>query len=214
LLAGFCEITDLDLRLADLFFDFREGVWPARESFWASWLIHKRGRDFVLALAIISCLTWLGSHVSLKLRRWRRQALYLLLVIVLGTGLVSLGKQLSNRHCPWDMQRYGGSVPYTQLFEGTPPGYPRGKCFPAGHASGAYSLMGLYFVFRDRRPVTARALLAASFALGTIFGIGQMARGAHFFSHNVWTAAVCWFVALALYLLLLRSQGQNGEGGA
>jgi membrane-associated PAP2 superfamily phosphatase len=74
--------------------------------------------------------------------------------------------------------------------------------------------MGLYFVFRDRRPVTARALLAASFALGTIFGIGQMARGAHFFSHNVWTAAVCWFVALALYLLLLRSQGQNGEGGA
>jgi membrane-associated PAP2 superfamily phosphatase len=212
--AVICELSDLDLFLADRFYDFQEGIWPARESFWASWLIHQRGRDFVLVLAIISCLAWLGSYANLKLRCWRRQALYLLLVIVLGTGLVTLGKRLSNRHCPWSMERYGGTVPYTQLFHGTPSGFPPGKCFPAGHASGGYALMGLYFIFRDRRPATARALLAASFALGTIFAVGQMARGAHFFSHNVWTAAICWFVALALYLPLLRRQGINAERGA
>lgn len=203
-LAAFCEITHIDLILSDCFYDFRQGCWPARNSFWAEWLIHKRGRDLVVIVASASFLCWLGSLRFSVLRKWRRSALLVLLAIAIGTSLVTLGKDLSNRNCPWDMDRYGGSVPYTTLFEGTPAGQARGRCFPAGHAAGGFSLMALYFAFRDRSDKVALALLMAGFLLGCVFGVGQMARGAHFFSHNVWSAAVCWFTALALYFVLCR----------
>lgn len=203
-LAAFCEITHIDLILSDCFYDFRQGCWPAKNSFWTEWLIHKRGRDLVVITASASFLCWLGSLRFDALRKWRRGALLVLLAIAIGTSLVTMGKNLSNRHCPWDMDRYGGCVPYTTLFEGTPGDQDRGRCFPAGHAAGGFSLMALYFAFRDRNTKLAATLLMAGFLLGCVFGVGQMARGAHFFSHNIWSAAVCWFTALALYLVLCR----------
>lgn len=203
-LAVGCEITRVDLALADRFYDFAAGRWPARDAWWAEWLIHKRGRDLVLVTAVASLLAWALSFGVERLRPLRRGALYLCLAIALGTGSVALGKLFTNRHCPWDIERYGGSVPYTRLFEGSPGGCPPGRCFPAGHASGGYSLMGLYFALRDRRRSLARAGLAFGFILGSIYGYGQMARGAHFLSHTIWSAAICWFILLFLYTLFFR----------
>ncbi|WP_306536099.1 phosphatase PAP2 family protein [Geobacter sp.] len=199
-----CEITHMDLVLADRFYDFAAGNWPARQSWWAEWLIHKRGRDLVAVTASLSFIAWILSFQVPRLRPFRWAALYLVLAIGLGTGLVTLGKDMTGRHCPWSMERYGGSVPYTRLLEGNPPGEKKGRCFPAGHAAGGFSLMGIYFALRDRRITIARAGLAAGLALGTIYGYAQMARGAHFLSHTVWSAGICWSAALGLYLGLRR----------
>ncbi|QSV47237.1 phosphatase PAP2 family protein [Geobacter benzoatilyticus] len=201
LVATACEITHLDLVLADRFYDFTAGNWPARRSWWAEWLIHKRGRDLVAVVASLSFISWVLSYQVARLRTFRWNALYLLVAIVLGTGIVTIGKDLTGRHCPWSMERYGGTVPYTRLFEGNPPGAKKGKCFPAGHAAGGFSLMGVYFALRDRRAGIARAGLITGLVLGTVYGYAQMARGAHFLSHTVWSAAICWFVALGLYLV-------------
>jgi membrane-associated PAP2 superfamily phosphatase len=207
--ASVCELTHVDLYLADHFFDFSAGLWPARDSWWAENLIHKIGRDLIVLIATLSFLGWFISLQSIRLRPFRRTFLYLFLCIILGTGLVTIGKNLSGRHCPWDMLRYGGSVPYTSLLDGTPAGHGGGRCFPAGHAAGGFSLMSLYFALRDRRIYSARTALVCAFLLGAIYGYGQMARGAHFLSHNIWSAMVCWLVALSLYPPLLRQSGQK-----
>ena len=113
------------------------------------------------------------------------------------------------------MSIYGGAVPYTRLFEGTPAGYPRGRCFPAGHASGAFSLVGLYFVARARRSRRAAWWLAPAVLLGAAFALAQQARGAHFLSHNLWAAAVCWYAALALSAAFgRRLAGTDASGTA
>ncbi|RNC69178.1 MAG: phosphatase PAP2 family protein [Desulfuromonadales bacterium] len=202
--AAACEITHVDLLLADQFYDFAAGRWPAKDSWWAQWLIHKRGRDLVAVIAAGSFLTWVLSFQIPRLRSARWAALYLLIAIVLGTGLVTIGKNVTGRHCPWDMERYGGSVPYTRLFEKVPAGHNKGRCFPAGHAAGGYALMASYFALRGRHAGLARAGLAAGLILGSVYGWGQMARGAHFLSHNIWSAAVCWFAAFLLYLPMRR----------
>jgi membrane-associated PAP2 superfamily phosphatase len=49
----------------------------------------------------------------------------------------------------------------------------------------------------------ARAALVFAFSLGTIFSIGRMLQGAHFFSHNVWTAVFCWLICLGSYYAVL-----------
>ena len=59
--------------------------------------------------------------------------------------------------------------------------------------------MCFYFVFRDHSRSLARWMLAAAIAVGLAFSIGQEARGAHFLSHDLTSAAIVWFVQLGLY---------------
>jgi membrane-associated PAP2 superfamily phosphatase len=64
--------------------------------------------------------------------------------------------------------------------------------------------MALYFALRDRNITAARIGLLGGLTVGTLFGYAQMARGAHFLSHTVWSAGICWFIALGLYLIMRR----------
>jgi hypothetical protein len=43
----------------------------------------------------------------------------------------------------------------------------------------------------------ARAVLLAVLAAGALFGWAQLARGAHFPSHTLWSAWLCWVIGVA-----------------
>jgi len=53
------------------------------------------------------------------------------------------------------------------------------------------------------RPALARAGLWLGLAAGLTFSLARMAQGAHFLSHNLWSALVCWVVILALYVAIM-----------
>ena len=74
-----------------------------------------------------------------------------------------------------------------------------GHCFPAGHASAAFAYLAGWFVLR-RSVARAVAMrwLAAALAAGLLLGLAQQVRGAHYMSHTLWTAWICWTVGLAL----------------
>ena len=79
-----------------------------------------------------------------------------------------------------------------------------GHCFPSGHASGRLLPVRLLF----RRPALgnrrfACAGLGRALATGMAFGMVRVAQGAHFLSHNLWSALVCWLVILALYVAIM-----------
>jgi len=211
LMAAACEILDVDIYLADRFFDFSRGIWPARESWWAEWLIHKRGKDLIVAIAAGSLLAWFGSFRVRRLRPLRWRFLYLVLAISLSAGTVSALKKATGQHCPWGLLRYGGDAPYTRIGDPLPQACAPGACFPAGHASGGFSLFAGYFAWRDRRRNVAGRWLGAGAILGSIYGYGQMARGAHFLSHNIWSAIICWLIPLALYLAMRRLLSEESK---
>jgi len=60
----------------------------------------------------------------------------------------------------------------------------------------------LYFFFLNAGPHLRWRGLAIGIAAGVVFGIAQQLRGAHFLSHDLWTAAICWTTAVGLYLWL------------
>jgi membrane-associated PAP2 superfamily phosphatase len=80
-----------------------------------------------------------------------------------------------------------------------PSGVARGRCFPGGHASAGFALMAFYFAWRDTDATLARWFLGVALVAGMVMGWTQMMRGAHFLSHNIWSAWVVWMYLAVLY---------------
>ena len=122
-------------------------------------------------------------------RRLRRGASLMALAAI----TVAVLKHYSPYSCPWDLAEWGGRWPA--------PG--PGRCLPAGHPVTGFMLFGLYFALPERRG--ARLALVAGWSIGLAAGAVQVARGAHFASHVLWTAWIAWAVTLAAASLARRS---------
>ena len=129
--------------------------------------------------------------------------------IALCATVVSGLKFATNMDCPRDLAGFGGDRPYMRLFQDRPDALPRAACFPGSHASTGFSLMAFYFLLLDTRPRLARRLLAAALALGAVFSFGQQARGAHFLSHDLTSAALDWFLLLGLWAAAAKIAGDR-----
>jgi membrane-associated PAP2 superfamily phosphatase len=130
---------------------------------------------------------------------WQQPRLlsYLIIAMLLGPILIGGLKQITARECPWDLARYGGQSAYQALWEQPLFNLAEpGKCFPGGHASGGFSLLALVPLLQGKRRRQA-ALFALT--LGMIMGGSRMMQGAHFLSHNLWSAWICWALVLACY---------------
>ncbi len=97
----------------------------------------------------------------------------------------------------------GGQETYSELLSPRPATDKPGRCWPGGHAATGFTLFALFFMFRDRKPRLAKAGLILAFTLGSIFSVGRMLQGAHFLSHNLWTAVFCWLICLGVYYFVL-----------
>lgn len=174
-----------------------------RDNGWTRHLLHDGGRIAAgIALAACALLAWhgLGSDATRRLRgMWFGLVLLCLL-------LIPALKRGSATSCPWDLQAFGGAVPYVPHWMlGVLDGGP-GHCFPSGHAVAAFAFLPLYFQWRAQRPRVARALLAIVLMMGALFGWAQLARGAHFPSHTLWSAWLCWTVGAAGAWWIARGQ--------
>jgi len=208
-LVALFETTDLDLYLSDLFFDFHRGAFFWKDTWWAKDLIHTGGRLAVAGFGICLGLLWVASFLRKAfcvLTNWRAALVFSIITMAAGPATVACLKVVVNRPYPEHIKRYGGKLEYTRVLEGSPLTEKHYGGFPAAHSAAGYGLFGLYFVLGERRPKLALWGLALALALGTLFAFGQQVRGMHYASHNVWSAAICWFEALALYLGAFRGR--------
>lgn len=194
-----------DFALARVFYVPGSGF-VGRHSFWLEDILHDRAKQALIALAgaaVIAFLCSLQPRFLPRLRPWRRPLGYLVLALVLSTGIITPLKALTNVHCPWSLTEFGGDEVFTPLLSERAPSDKPGRCWPAGHAAAGFSLFALYFALRDRRPRSARFALAAALGLGSVFSLGRMMQGAHFLSHNLWTLLLDWLICLLCYRWLL-----------
>ena len=198
--------TDLDLRLADASYDAPHRLFPWRDTWLADRFSH------VLLKRALTCLALLFIGAALWdwvwPRRWsgllRLQLRVVALSALLVPAAIALLKQLSVSHCPWDLQRYGGSAPYVRLLQAMPSGIDPGHCMPAGHASSALWMISLAVFFLPARPRAAGVALALLLAAG--FGMGwlQQLRGAHFLTHTLWSMWIASAIVAIVTALLAR----------
>jgi membrane-associated PAP2 superfamily phosphatase len=166
--------SNLGIRIADHFFDAASARWIGANTWWASTLLHDGGRWLMRLVALGALVCWVASYRPGASPRLRAAAAYPTLSIVLSTSLVGALKSVTNVDCPWDLERYGG-----QILADVP-------VLPAWAESSRKRWIGLAI------GITVEATLS----------ISQQARGAHFLSHDLTSAALCWLVAVALSIAI------------
>ncbi|MBC5783979.1 phosphatase PAP2 family protein [Ramlibacter sp. USB13] len=200
------DASGLDLPAARLAGGADGFAW--RNSWLLAVLVHEGGRSLAWLLALALCLAawWPVGPLA---RIGQRERLQLALSTLLGALAVSLLKTGSHTSCPWELADFGGLARYVPHWSASVDG-GSGHCFPAGHAASGFTFVGGYFAFRSSHPLLARRWLAASLAAGLVLGLAQQWRGAHFMSHTLWSALVCWGVACLLQAAWPRAW--NAEG--
>lgn len=188
------DASGLDLPFAHLAGSVHGFPW--REQWFLYEVVHEGGRRLAWLLALGLCLAvwWPVGPMRQLSQRTRLQLAVTTLFAALAIALL---KRASFTSCPWDLAEFGGVARYTSHWSGTLDG-GAGQCFPAGHASSGFSFVGGYFAFRPIDLRLARRWLAVAWGSGLAFGLAQQWRGAHFMSHTLWSAVVCWCVAWAV----------------
>jgi len=198
------EQFHIDWWVSSLFFDPELGRFPLRDDWFLEKVMHVGVKNAVVAVGLLVLAAWIASFRLRLLVKWRPLLLFLFVAMVLSSSAISLIKSASGKHCPFDLEQYGGTVPFAGLLERLPQGVTSRKCWPGGHASAGFCLFAFYFAaLKLGRRRMAAAMLAGSLLLGLVLGMGRVAQGAHFVSHNLWSALICWMVILALHELLL-----------
>lgn len=202
-------LTQLDEALIHPYYDSVMHQFVLKKDYLLEMVMHKGLKYLMILIALVTCCVWMVTFKLRRLRRFRKPLFFSFIGMVLATIAVSLTKRFSPHACPWDLSLYGGNQPLLALFEPLPEGISLGQCFPAGHASGGFALWSFYFFFRNHQPKIAKIGLYAGAFFGAVMGWAQMMRGAHFMSHNLWSAWLVWLVLLSLYFISNLSLTNN-----
>lgn len=197
------EFTPLDLAVQNYLYDFKTARWlvDARDATGRA-LFYTGPKIVMIVLGVALLVMALGPAA------WRgrlgfavpvRKNLFVA-VLTLGSvpAFVGMLKSTTNVFCPSEIRAYGGDVPYVRVLECYPANdrpERRGRCFPAGHASGGFALLGLAGLARTSQARMLAVLLGLG--VGGAMGFYQMAKGAHYLSHTVITGLIAWIFFLA-----------------
>jgi membrane-associated PAP2 superfamily phosphatase len=180
------------------------GIWVLEKSIHTNFyfMFYKLPKMLLIAggVGLLATALWhfknkrniLGSH-------------YLLTIFAMGAlpAFISFLKNISQVPCPHNLLEYGGTeLSHSAIYFLVHRNSLAGQCFPAGHASGGFTLLGLIFLTRTRRE--AGYAIALSLVFGWVLGWYQQARGAHFLSHTITTQVLTLSFILLIYKLFYR----------
>jgi membrane-associated PAP2 superfamily phosphatase len=185
----------LDLRVQAWFWDGRDWLIP-KDAGWPHTLAYT-GPKVLLYLFALGLLWAIARPSRAPVWLGRRRAAYLFLCLAVVSVACTQLREVTFMATPRQLTMYGANpgVPHLLLFDAKPPGYPS-DAFPAGHASGGFALLALAFAWSSA--VARRRGVCLALLVGGWMGLYQLARGEHFLSHTLATAALAWLLVAGL----------------
>lgn len=164
-------------------------------------ILHDGSYELAVGLDVKILILYLVNNVlqifgkSQWLGKYKAGLAYLLLSLPIATLTVSLFNPFTSEDCPWSVVDFGGQQPYQSWFYSLwSPLSDSGHCFPSGHASSAHMFFGLYFFSGYYWPTKSSMILTLVIIIGLKFGFDQPIGGAHYISHDLTVALICWFI--------------------
>jgi membrane-associated PAP2 superfamily phosphatase len=172
---------------------------PLRHQWWLETVLHDTARQMATFIYLgLWVMVW---RPVLAFRHFQRsERLEMAVGVTLALLAITAIKRQSLTSCPWDLQAFGGTLTYVSHWRLGVSDGGAGVCFPGGHASSALAFLALVLPGLARPPEStpyqgARRLLVVVLLAGATLGVVQTLRGAHYPSHTLWTAWICWVTA-------------------
>lgn len=189
----------LDLAITRSFYDEARAAFPLSNHWLLKGVLHDAARTVSAtgALALLGLVTaaWAIPRAR-RLHAYRQELLFAVAASFAAAATVGTLKHFSAHACPWDLTWFGGTVTYRPLFGQSAAAPAIHGCFPAAHPLSGYAWLAAGLSLYPLAPQLARRWWSVALALGTLFGVVQVARGAHFPSHVLWSAWMAWAVAI------------------
>ena len=196
----FFGLSDVDVYLQDLFYNFQTHKWIVDESLQPWKFIFYDGiKGILLAIGAIFIMVYIYASLKDRLKSYQKGLLIVVLSSILVPTVVGGLKKTTNMPCPHAEIRYNGELPRTAVWECYSQEYADKKqraCWPAGHASAGFALLSLYFLFHSRR--NKILALSGAMIIGWSMGMYKMLVGDHFFSHTLITMILAWLLILII----------------
>ncbi|MCI5150170.1 MAG: phosphatase PAP2 family protein [Candidatus Electrothrix sp. MAN1_4] len=172
-------------------------AWPAGNRF--PWnILYQFAPIPAILLSVSALFVLLLGFFRARFAPWRKKAVFILLLLAIGPGLVVnvLLKGELGRPRPRQVVEFGGKYQFTQCWQ---PG--RGgsnSSFPSGHAAIAFFLMAPWFVLRNGKKRYAEAFLMTGLLFGTLVGIARVLQGGHFATDVLWSGGILYLIGSLL----------------
>ena len=207
------QLTELDIFVQNFFYNFET----------QNWIIDKNEPilkfffyDGIKILFIIFDVSILFSLIFLRKNKLIQEYKKGLIIVFLSGISVPLIigslKDITNTPCPCNIVHFNGLYPENKVFDHYPEEFiqkSKAKCWPAGHASGGFALMALFFLFKT--PKNQKKALIGALIIGWSIGIYKMLLGDHFLSHTLITMLIAWLIILIIVKLTQFKQRSNIE---
>jgi len=187
----------LDFKVQSWFWDGRDWLIP-KDSGWFHQLAYTGPKVVLYGFAL--WLLWAMAFPALS-PAWlgRRRAVFLFVSMAAIPVVCTQLRDFTQMATPRALAVYGAVAPnaweHLLLFDAKPALYPS-NAFPAGHASGGFALLALAFAWSEAGARRRGVLIGCVY--GGAMGLYQIARGEHFLSHTLATAALAWLIAAGL----------------
>jgi len=197
----FLIFPDIDLWVMGHLYDPAQGFLLKGNAFFD--FLHRNVGVIVLLLLVGGIYFWLPDILGVvptRLKRWRRPALFVMLALVVGPGLLvnSVFKEQWGRARPSQIQEFGGKAEFTPAWVITDQ-CEKNCSFVSGHASVGFVL--LVFAFISRRP---GLWFAIGISAGGLLGFMRMGQGGHFLSDVIFSFYAVYFAAWAVHKWMTR----------
>ena len=204
------SLTDLDFPIQDLFYNFTTQTWILDNDLQPYNFIFYTGIKkllIVFALSFLIALVFFRKKALIK--EYQKGIIIVIFSAILVPVIVGELKKSTNMPCPENEIHYGGVYPKTAVWESYPKDVELKKiqCWPAGHASGGFALLSLFFLFKTKR--NQFVSLAVALSIGWSMGLYKMLVGDHFLSHTIITMELAWLIILGVVKLVNLKYNQK-----
>ena len=205
------QFSNLDIFVQSFFYNFET----------KNWLINKDEPilkfffyDGIKNLLILFAVAILFSLIFLRkkelIQEYKKGLIIVLLAAIFVPAIIGSLKAITNTPCPCNIVYFNGKYPDIKVFDSYPKGFiqtSKAKCWPAGHASGGFALMALFFLFKT--PINQKKGLISALVIAWSMGTYKMLLGDHFLSHSIITMIMAWLIILIIVKLTQFKQRQE-----